>query len=345
MAVGVCVRLVLRAAVLSAFLVAPQLSSAQSDASYVDTDASFYGALASQRAGSTPASTGRSNPVRGRGAVVKPVPELNGNEFPVVSAGTNKPFVSAAPPPPEHRLTFVGMITALAPVTWAMLVLGIVFGGFVLWAGTPLPCLVLGHRRSRMSVSFDDHKQLWRGKCKSCGVPLVRDAAGGWKAARATSRNPLPLEIAVVPPAARNHAVIRAPLPQPEPSRPGPLVEAAPSNGHDAIGEYRPRARENTASKVAQLLDDVLGGHAPPPGGRGALFFAVDELRSSPGMEEQTLCAMKISIRMQQLEGALQRGDQKDAKSARRELKALAGEWMKDPICSEHGRSLACADA
>ena len=42
MAVGVCVRLVLRAAVLSAFLVAPQLSSAQSDASYVDTDASFY---------------------------------------------------------------------------------------------------------------------------------------------------------------------------------------------------------------------------------------------------------------------------------------------------------------
>ena len=46
---------------------------------------------------------------------------------------------------------------------------------------------------------------------------------------------------------------------------------------------------------------------------------------------DTTGLAEKISIRMQQLETALQRGDETEAKLARNELKTLAGEWVDAP--------------
>jgi hypothetical protein len=125
-----------------------------------------------------------------------------------------------------------------------------------------------------------------------------------------------------------------------EPNRvePATFVACVPSDILEVRSVDASLLRENRTHTIVQrLLDDVLGGNAaPPPGARGALFFVVDELRASPGMDEQTRRAEEFSIMMQQLERALQRGDENEATFARRELKALAGEWKSSWPCSEH---------
>jgi hypothetical protein len=242
--------------------------------------------------------------------------------------------------------TIMGMLLSFSPITWAVIVAGIVALGAILWAATPLPCLLLGHRRCSRSVRFVDHEQRWVGNCKSCGIALVRDAKGTWKRAKVTWRKP---EVRPEPVQYSSRVEEVSAEAGVQPVHLDTELEAVPRvlpepvlNGQASLIEWPVRARndepiapspvEQRAQTIAsQLLDDVDCGSMPTPGTRGALFSVVDELRARCARDEHTLCAEKISIRMQQLETALQRGDETEAKLARNELKTLAGEWVDAP--------------
>jgi hypothetical protein len=321
MAASQCSRLSLRVALLLAFLVTPGMLSAQ-DAASVPTDSDFYRAVTTS---TSPTSTSNPTPEPLLGAKApetNPLADQAARDVPAAPA----PNVSRAPaaaPRKDQRPPFIVWILSVQRGTWAILVLSIVVGGFLLWAQSPLPCLLLGHRRSKMRVRFSDQHQRWVGNCKRCNMLLVRDARGGWKSARGARIHPRPAET-------RRAEEATTFIFAPERKERHVTAGQTPLRVEETNREFLPvevRAR----SIASQLLDDVRGGTVPTPGARGALFSVVDELRARVGPDEHTLCAEKISIRMQQLECALQRGDEKEAKSARRHLKTLAGEWMADP--------------
>jgi hypothetical protein len=42
-------------------------------------------------------------------------------------------------------------------------------------------CWILRHRRSRSRAYFDPSVGLWRGFCRRCGKPLLREKDGKWR--------------------------------------------------------------------------------------------------------------------------------------------------------------------
>jgi hypothetical protein len=322
MAAGQSSRSSLRVALLLALLLTPQMLSAQ-DAASVPMDSDFYRAVTTSTTPTPTNSSPTPEPLLGAKA-----PETNplADQAPGDVAAAPTPNVSRVPAAAsrkDQRPPFIVWILSVPRGTWAILVLSIVVGGFLLWAQSPLPCLLLGHRRSKMRVRFSDQHQRWVGNCKRCNTLLVRDARGGWKSAKGARVHPTPVErrraqeapTFVFAPVRKERSV---------------TVEETPRRAEETNREFVP-VEVKARSIASQLLDDARGGTVPTPGARGALFSLVDELRARVGPDEHTLCAEKISIRMQQLECALQRGDAKEAKSARRDLKTLAGEWMADP--------------
>lgn len=304
-------------------LVAPATASAQ-----VRNDDEFYSLLTAQSAARPPAPAKVAKPARQQiPAVAEPIPNPKDNAVSLLTLA--KPDIqTVSVPAPDRRPALLTALLSLSPITLAMIVAGILASCLILWVGTPLPCLVRGHRRSSKSVRFSEDEQRWVGHCKSCGKALAR-REGAWKLAEPTWRRP---------------EVLQRPAPDraPAPCRPVAAVEPEPvdaaevariewplpknkdprSNGERLPLEHRAQA------VVSRLMDDADTGVVPTPGTRGALFSVLDELRARCAKDEWTLCAEKISIRMQELERALQRGDDDKASLARGDLKALAGQWM-----------------
>ncbi len=324
MAVSLCVRSSLRAALLLAALAIPQTSIAQGSDGSGLTDADYYGMVASQSSSPVVPATA-SDPVLGEGSRVSSVASANGSAPPAPDAAPSPPDAVAPTGSTDDRPAIIVKALAVEPGTWAIVFLAMALGGLLLWASTPLHCLLFGHRRSKMSVRFDEQEQRWVGNCKSCRTLLARDGAGAWRRAGSVKPRPIPQQ-----PREQEPIFVFAP----ERKRPAEHPERVPAS----VNRERPAVplEVNVESVVSRLLDDVRGGSVPMPGTRGALFSVVDELRARVGPNEHTLCAEKISIRMQQLECALQRGDKKEAKLARRDLNTLAGEWTSTPVCREN---------
>lgn len=305
-------------------LMAPATSSAQ-----VRNDDEFYSLLTAQSDAPPRAPVKVAKPVRRQSpAVADPIPTPKDEAPSLLTLA--KPEIQPAPMPvpTDRQSTFATALLSLSPITLAMIVAGILASCLVVWLGTPLPCLVRGHRRSSKSVRFNEDEQRWVGHCKSCGKRLAR-RDGVWKLAEPTWSRPevlqrpapahspaLPRLVAAVEPEPVDAAeVARIEWPLPENKEPQSNVERLPL-------EHRAQA------VASRLMDDTDTGVAPTPGTRGALFSVVDELRARCAKDEWTLCAEKISIRMQELERALQRGDGDEASLARGDLKTLAGKWM-----------------
>ena len=85
---------------------------------------------------------------------------------------------------------------------------------------------------------------------------------------------------------------------------------------------------QNAHVGVYQVLDQVLGSIAVPPGAMGAMFSIIDHLRSSSHPAEDLRRAERISIEIHKLEAALRRSDSLAASSARGMLKSLAVAWL-----------------
>jgi hypothetical protein len=201
----------------------------------------------------------------------------------------------------------------------------------VLLANSRFACAVVGHRRSRRGLRFDDGEHQWVAACRRCKVELCRDAYGDWLTAAEARRKSLVLQ-PVAREIGRSNAVHAAPTAANQNGRQLVSAHVRTSNGgaHVANGAARDPAGAHTM--VAQLLDNVLGGNVAPPGARGALFFVVDQLRGTPEMDQQARLAEEISIEIQHLQSALQRGADDEAALARRQLSAAAGEWMKSGL-------------
>lgn len=189
-----------------------------------------------------------------------------------------------------------------------------------------MACTVLGHRRSQRRIRFNDLEHRWVSTCIRCNVRLCRDAFGDWMMASASPR--------MLKPAADRE------FDDTDDVRAG-LYENVqrPTSGRDEFPSTNGSVQHATETHiiVRQLLDDVLDGKVAPPGARGALFFVVDELRAKGGMDEQARQAEQISVGIQQLQSALQRGAEDEAVLARRDLKELAGVvehsafWLASP--------------
>jgi hypothetical protein len=245
--------------------------------------------------------------------------------------------------PSPHVISKQSFELVTKATTWAILLLGIGLGGSVL-ANSRLLCSVGGHRRSGYLRRFSYEDQQWISNCKRCGVLLTRRPDRPLWSATAGFDKSKPLKSVAETQAERepakalpNKSKLVAKSVETTLDREPNRVEGAPSDILEDRSVDASLLRENRTHTIVQrLLDDILGGNAaPPPGARGALFFVVDELRASPGMDEQTRRAEEFSIMLQQLERALQRGDENEATFARRELKALAGEWKSSWPCSE----------
>ena len=332
MGVGLCMRVALRLAVLSALLSIAQIAPAQNDSTYVDANGSFFGTLSGRQTVAATGANKSSEAAVGSRIAADRAPDQK--QRPALAPIIEEPTAPVVPPPPDDELNFKAMILDFSPVTWGMLLAGLALTGMLLWTVTPLPCLLLGHRRCSKSVRFNDHEDRWVGNCKSCGVLLARDRSGAWTRAKPTWRKP---EIVA------SREVLRWPIAESslEERHVAEQATSLPAqNGHAAVAErglstgFEGRSNgavavEERAQKiVSQLLEDVGGREVLAPGTRGALFSVVDELRARCATDEHTLCAEKISIRMQQLECALHGGDEKEAKLARRDLRTLAQEWV-----------------
>ena len=333
MGVGLCMRSVLALAVLSASLAVPQAARAQGDAPYADANGTFFSALAASQDNQATGQTKISNKAVGSAAPAElatyakrspPVPEVS-----------TPSTARSIPAPAYDRESLADTLLTLSPTIWGMIILGLALSAVLLWVVTPLPCLLLGHRRSSKSVRFSDHEDRWLGNCKSCGVLLSRDRQGAWRRAKPTWRRP---EIV------SGSQVMRWPIAEDashaaqEPDRAimafdrgrnVPVTHSVGANDQErqSSGEAVP-VEHRAQMLVSQLLGDVKERNALAPGTRGALFSVVDELRARCATDENTLCAEKISVRMQQLECALQGGDEQEAKLVRRDLRSLAQEWV-----------------
>ena len=209
---------------------------------------------------------------------------------------------------------------------WALLAGALI--GLGLLANSRFACSVLGHRRSKQGLRFESREHQWVSTCRRCKVELCRDAFGVWLVASDARDKSLMLK-----PVAREAggSSLRA-APAPAHQNGGHLVsvQVPSSDGEPQVEAGTERDATGAHVIVAQLLDEVLGGKVAPPGARGALFFVVDQLRGRPGMDEQARLAEEISVEIQHLQSALQRGAEEEAALARRQLGAAAGEWMRN---------------
>ena len=307
-----------------ALLVAPATASAQ-----VRNDDEFYSLLTAQSVAAPPAPAKVvQRPRRQTPAVAEPIPDTKDDAASLLTLAKPEVQTTSVPVPTDRQPTLVTALHSLSPITLAMIVAAILASCLILWIGTPLPCLVCGHRRSSKSVRFSEDEKRWVGHCKSCGKRLAR-RDGVWKLAEPTWRRPEVLQrtpadhpstpfrlvVAVGPEPMDGAEIERIEWPLPDKKQP------------QSNGERLPLERRAQAI-VSSLMDDIDPGAVPTPGTRGALFSVVDELRARCAKDEWTLCAEKISIRMQELERALQRGDDDEASLARGDLKSLAGKWM-----------------
>jgi len=226
--------------------------------------------------------------------------------------------------PYRHRI--LGGILA-----WTMRLLAIAAVALML-VKSGLLCLAVRHRRSRKGAKFSEEEQCWFSRCTRCGASLVRDSSGTWSrpTGRRATRIPLPAQVAESPATGKEKRVAAVPMFRPGRSA-GPLPSrpsTAPNPAFRPLPDQGINQRARTI--VSELLKDVLDGLMAPPGAKGALFFMVDELRATQGMDGQAQIAEQISIRVQQLECALQRGDRNQATLARDALEELAGQWSDE---------------
>jgi hypothetical protein len=215
-----------------------------------------------------------------------------------------------------------------------ILVAGLALAGLIVWGFTGLPCLMLGHYRSRKKVRFSEREQRWVSNCRRCGRRLVRDPHLGWSVATPLPelRDPAPV-IAPYPLEVREPEWPVSPRQTDTPAI--SFVEPRQVRPKDPAPPRPPLAEETAQTVIGRLLNDVLGGKVTTPGARGALFFVVDELRANHATDERTRRAERISIGIQQLECALQRGDEREASLVRSNLEALAGEWTNGGLCTD----------
>jgi hypothetical protein len=94
-------------------------------------------------------------------------------------------------------------------------------------------------------------------------------------------------------------------------------------------------------SIVYQVLDQVLAAESVTPGARGAMYSAIDQLRTDGGEVRYLRCAEQVSVEMHKLDCALQRQDKKASNRALAELKMLAGNWLTARICSQNAFTTA----
>ena len=212
---------------------------------------------------------------------------------------------------------------------WLFLLLAAALICPALLANTRFACHVFGHRRSKRALRFDDRRHQWVSTCKRCKVELCRDGYGDWLVASDARAKSLVLK-PVAGELGRYDGVRASRAPADRNGRPPVNAPVQPRNGDPRVTNGPERDAAGAHTMVAQLLDNVLAGNVAPPGARGALFFVVDQLRARPGMDEQARLAEEISIEIQHLQSALQRGAQEEAALARRQLSASAGEWMKN---------------
>jgi hypothetical protein len=260
----------------------------------------------------------------GRGSPVIP----GDDRLEVAPADANARDDYARQPPPAGERPYLRQLLRKLSL-WAMLLLAIPAAAFAI-PKSGLFCLLFGHRRSRKRARFTEEQQRWISNCKRCRAPLARDPSGVWLRARGAPVRGDPLAAPAPPASARADpgAPCATDLAAPHPRRPPHIPELKPSApGPYPSGHAKDCDPDRARNIVDGLLKDVLGGSAAPPGAKAALFSVVDELRSSRGMDEHTELAEKISIKVQQLECALQRRDQGQEKLARGALKQLARQW------------------
>lgn len=92
-------------------------------------------------------------------------------------------------------------------------------------------------------------------------------------------------------------------------------------------------AETHARAAAYQALDQVLANNCVSPGVRGAMFCAIDSLRSMAAPAEDVRRAEAISIGIQRFEWARQQGDVAASNAAIDELKGLAAEWLNSRIC------------
>lgn len=267
----------------------------------VRNDDEFYSLLTNQS--TAPAIPDRVEPPRGKTTeLARSAPDAeSASSLPTPSANQPPP---PPPPPIERQQALMSALLSLSPISWVMILVAIGALGALLWAATPLPCLVLGHRRYSRTVRFDEHEQRWVGQCKSCGKLLAR-REGKWRSAHATWHKPQIVRSSTPNRPSRDYEVannaLREPVAYDLPIVEWPLRDESrrQSNGLPAP------VRGKTPVVVSQLVDDV--GSATAADGGSALFSAADKLRARCAADEQALCTEKIAMRMQQLGIALQR--------------------------------------
>lgn len=84
----------------------------------------------------------------------------------------------------------------------------------------------------------------------------------------------------------------------------------------------------NVHVAVYQVLDDVLGSSAAPPGSKAEIHSIIDDLHSASASHELIAFAEAISVRLHQLEAALRCGDRTSELHVRQNLKAIGAAWL-----------------
>lgn len=90
----------------------------------------------------------------------------------------------------------------------------------------------------------------------------------------------------------------------------------------------------NVHVAVYQVLDNVIGASAPPPGARAEIHSIIDDLRAASASREMLGLAEAISLRLHQLEWSLGRGDEPSREEARRDLERIAAQWLNFRIAN-----------
>jgi hypothetical protein len=273
-------------------------------------------------------SGARAASVPGSPAIHGAVPSPNDELVDVVLAGGDL-LPRSAPAPSPRRDQSPGSENSIAdPAAWAILP-GIFLIALIGLANSPVSCTLLGHRRSKRSVTFNDRERQWVSTCRRCRIELRREALGDWVVASVARGRATVLEPVVE--RKDRHNDVRTARSTPCQTEQTSLVPPVRSNSDECHRANGPPPRANEARTIVrQLLDDVVGGKVAPPGARAALFLLVDELRAEGGMDEKARVAEAISIEMLHLQSALQRGAEDEAEQARRELGLVAGEWLRN---------------
>jgi hypothetical protein len=90
----------------------------------------------------------------------------------------------------------------------------------------------------------------------------------------------------------------------------------------------------NVHVAVYQVLDEVLGAGAAPPGAKAEIHSIIDDLHAVSASHELIAMAEAISVRLHQLEWALGRGDEASQQDARSDLRGIAAAWLDYRIAS-----------